>query len=995
MAPISLKDPNIQRLTEEFVKVLTGFKKSSRNFTVSVQFALSNFRYHQFLDVNSLKVERSIDGVCQKLRVHSQAEKAEILRNLCNRFLDLPLSSSTQEKKTDAHYSLLLLLLTLSSSPTSVDYVPLTQEEAPEEEWFDWKSYLLDGEEEEILGIPADHYQAWSDEEDDELEATSDSGISVFEGHPTLRHPDGQLQEVREYGGRDQQESSQTASSPSKVEKSWISDNIVDQYWQEPLRINQLDMLQSRNCSVADAWESYQQQCNPFYHNSCNKTLTETQIVRETLWMLTGAQNTFVYRNMHHGILAVRENIQVLHLTPECLNILLSVFVVAGQRSHSLQKFVSSALNPHGESTQTLQAFATALSSYFKEYKALLSSIEKDIIKQEVSVSLSLLKDKLKTTLDEINTLFSVYQAIFLEAGELNTAQKTCRLLTTLYKTIVQADDLGNAGKWKVNLLLKIFLQSLEPCLSFIDYWVTSGLVCDPHSEFFIERKEDISVDSSSFWSEGVILRSNDQLKNPVVPSFLQEFVNQIFRAGKSVELTQGLGKMGEYHSSRTQGSLYQQFLDGILTELPSYRSPEDSGPGGDTNQGNLLNTIADSNQVLSVISDAGDNVLKLSFMDSSSLNQSTFSIKSSVAGKLEKICSGVVGLLKPVKILLHECLTPLIEERCSQGSISVVRLLKTEFCLLDHLAAMRNFFLLEAGDAMHQFYVEIFNKARRLDPWQDISFLNSLMQEALQPRFPQVVDRLVVSLSATSSNGRKQLGQSLQGLGLTYKAPWPVNIVIDGSCQKLYNLVFLFLLKLKQAKWSLDELRFSDLQGDRRLPQEKDDVSDEDEAETKPDTDDSRKPDQDLLHKMFVFRFKLMQFINSIHNHFMTRILHSTGLEFQQALNQAHNLDDLIKAHSTYIQKVYDRCLLSQKVGYLREVILKVLNLVLLFQSYWDNGIQHISEKKFNKIDDEFTKCNTFLVSCLGNIVKRGVFPHLDSLAFALSSSLIFTSNS
>ena len=26
MAPISLKDPNIQRLTEEFVKVLTGFK---------------------------------------------------------------------------------------------------------------------------------------------------------------------------------------------------------------------------------------------------------------------------------------------------------------------------------------------------------------------------------------------------------------------------------------------------------------------------------------------------------------------------------------------------------------------------------------------------------------------------------------------------------------------------------------------------------------------------------------------------------------------------------------------------------------------------------------------------------------------------------------------------------------------------------------------------------------------------------------------------------
>ena len=49
------------------------------------------------------------------------------------------------------------------------------------------------------------------------------------------------------------------------MEKSWISDNIVDQYWQEPLRINQLDMLQSRNCSVADAWYSTVQS----YHLTC------------------------------------------------------------------------------------------------------------------------------------------------------------------------------------------------------------------------------------------------------------------------------------------------------------------------------------------------------------------------------------------------------------------------------------------------------------------------------------------------------------------------------------------------------------------------------------------------------------------------------------------------------------------------------------------------------------------------------------------------------
>ena len=64
------------------------------------------------------------------------------------------------------------------------------------------------------------------------------------------------------------------------------------------------------------------------------------------------------------------------------------------------------------------------------------------------------------------------------------------------------------------------------------------------------------------------------------------------------------------------------------------------------------------------------------------------------------------------------------------------------------------------------------------------------------------------------------------------------------------------------------------DLKGDRQRT--KSDASDEDETESKtPSTDpvSTSPPDQELLHKMFVFRFKLMQFINSIHNHFMTRV--------------------------------------------------------------------------------------------------------------------------
>ena len=41
-------------------------------------------------------------------------------------------------------------------------------------------------------------------------------------------------------------------------------------------------------------------------------------------------------------------------------------------------------------------------------------------------------------------------------------------------------------------------------------------------------------------------------------------------------------------------------------------------------------------------------------------------------------------------------------------------------------------------------------------------------------------------------------------------KVPWPVDIVISSECQKIYNQVFLLLLQIKWAKYSLDTLRFS-----------------------------------------------------------------------------------------------------------------------------------------------------------------------------------------
>lgn len=44
-------------------------------------------------------------------------------------------------------------------------------------------------------------------------------------------------------------------------------------------------------------------------------------------------------------------------------------------------------------------------------------------------------------------------------------------------------------------------------------------------------------------------------------------------------------------------------------------------------------------------------------------------------------------------------------------------------------------------------------------------------------------------------------------------------------------------------------------------------------------------------------------------------QILHSTGLEFQHQVQEAKDLDQLIKIHYRYLATIHDRCLLREKV--------------------------------------------------------------------------------
>ncbi|XP_006764087.2 PREDICTED: gamma-tubulin complex component 5, partial [Myotis davidii] len=223
-----------------------------------------------------------------------------------------------------------------------------------------------------------------------------------------------------------------------------------------------------------------------------------------------------------------------------------------------------------------------------------------------------------------------------------------------------------------------------------------------------------------------------------------------------------------------------------------------------------------------------------------------------------------------------------------------------------------------------------------------------------------------------------------LDGLTLSYKVPWPVDIVISSECQKIYNQVFLLLLQIKWAKYSLDVLLFGELAGQPPL-QDGLLCGQEMAAQFEP----QKKPVRQQIHRMFLLRVKLMHFVNSLHNYIMTRILHSTGLEFQHQIEEAKDLDQLIKIHYRYLSTIHDRCLLREKVSFVKEAIMKVLNLALMFADGWQAGLGAWQMESIEKMESDFKNCHMFLVTILNKAVCRGSFPHLESLALSLMAGM------
>ncbi|XP_037688721.1 gamma-tubulin complex component 5 isoform X2 [Choloepus didactylus] len=1016
LTPCSWLDRQQELDVLELVRHVTGLQdEADPNFQQALHFVWSNFRFHRFLDVNSHKIEKIIEGIYEKFIIHSDLSKAASWKRLSEEFLNSSLPS-IKETKTDAHYSILSLLLCLSDSPSNNNYVETPRDkEVEKKDDFDWGKYLMEGEEID-LGPNIDTPN-WSEESEDEDEqqplSREDSGIQVD------RTPLEEQDQNRKPG-------SHVSWKGETDDRSWLEQHVVLQYWRA--RSSQFPHSLHLHSNLAAVWDQHLYSSDPLYVPEDRVFVTETQVIRETLWLLSGVKKLFIFQ-LVDGKVTVRNNIIVTHLTHNCLRSVLEQIAAYGQVVFRLQEFIDDVMGHSSESTlpgnssvpkksaeapfRTYQAFMWALYKYLLSFKKELVEIEKCIINNDTTITLSIVLDKLSARLAQLKVLHKVFSTGVAEVPpDTRNVVRASHLLNTLYKAILEYDNVGEASEQTVSLLFSLWVETVRPYLQTVDEWIVHGHLFDCAKEFIIQRNKNVPVNHRDFWYATYTLYSvSEKTENEekmsdnasassgsdqgpsssqhTMVSFLKPVLKQIIMAGKSMQLLKNL-QCAESSTRQAAArdaerkSLYTLFLESVQSRL---RHGDDSTPHTLTEQQatkeNLIKMQSMAERHLE-LDDVHDPLLAINFARLY-LEQSDFHEKFA-GGDICVDRSSESVTCQTFELTLRSCLYPHIDKQYLDCCGNLMQTLKKNYRLLEYLQAMRNFFLMEAGDTMYDFYTSIFDKIREKETWQNVSFLNVQLQEAVGQRYPEDSSRLSISFENVDATKKRLPVHILDGLTLSYKVPWPVDIVISLECQKIYNQVFLLLLQIKWAKYSLDVLLFGELVSTAEKPQLKGLLH---EPDTVAQFGPQKKPIRQQIHRMFLLRVKLMHFVNSLHNYIMTRILHSTGLEFEHQVEEAKDLDQLIKIHYRYLSTIHDRCLLREKVSFVKEAIMKVLNLALMFADGWQAGLGAWKMESIEKMESDFKNCHMFLVTILNKAVCRGSFPHLESLTLSLMAGM------
>lgn len=720
-----------------------------------------------------------------------------------------------------------------------------------------------------------------------------------------------------------------------------LEDCILPPYWN---RNNNRPVVTPAHTTLSsnlvEEWETYLNSHGVLTPTGEHRILSERILLREVLWMLSGTKELFAFS--WNGIeFVVNDNFKLTHLTQAAVkNSLEEVCRYASYVAH-LQDFISATAGVGAERsvvTLTFQAFANSVSEQLVPYNRHLVDLEKTLIEQKETFTLLMLLRDMRPYFECVRHMHDIYRSISPIDSTTSPVQRTVKLLSVLERALESATILSQHRPQT----LRLYLDTLKPFIDFVDELSSTGKLTDPYQEFPIRRAHEITFEDPTYWKESLYICDSDYLDTIMGPHLLP-----LTSAGKSMEhLTHAMqGKSAVPRSM--PGTLYTSIISNMLHTRSNAKCE------------------ADKPKTLENVAEVLEEIVRWT-------EQIGFSGLVNVARERTLFeTNSVTHNVTCTLYQVQQAITTAVTERCRQNSAKFLHYLKSECNLFKQVDTVHSHFLMFAGEIMHLFTSEVFLKLLLDTPemWQNLSFLNFALHEALSWHCQPVSFLKKLSMRLKGNFAKVQL-DGFDNVVLRYDVSWPMSIVLTETTLDLYNRIFIFLCKVKCAKFALEELHFQELhEGYVR------------ETMTM----------KQVALTLQLLRFQVLTFLNSFHACLMQEVLHSSKLAFDKELDSATDLDTVIKCHEGFVAKVFRQCLLSEPFSQLREPLLSFLNLCIKLHIVWNKGLSNVPWSEVKSLHDSFITQHSMFKCTAKLYAKRGYADSSQLLTFALDTPYLY----
>ncbi|KAI0446656.1 Spc97/Spc98 family protein [Xylaria telfairii] len=265
-----------------------------------------------------------------------------------------------------------------------------------------------------------------------------------------------------------------------------------------------------------------------------------------------------------------------------------------------------------------------------------------------------------------------------------------------------------------------------------------------------------------------------------------------------------------------------------------------------------------------------------------------------------------VVSDLVPFSEIFKDMFDQWMQGKHHTASATLKQTLFQTYNFWSDLDMLQHIYLMTDGSRSEQFANAVFNNIDLFNvDWHDRFNLTEMAREA----FDGLIEshRLNVSTSRSSSaydvkSVRRTIREGLPSIRITYRLPWLTRIVITDESLDHYQSVFTFLLQLRRASKVLTEHRILS-----------DGLAYTAEQEN-----------------FYGLRSKLLWFCNTLQSYLSTLVLGPLVGNFQEQMQQAEDIDQMLTSHSTFTKEMVDEACLGGKLDPIHQGILDIFDLAI-----------------------------------------------------------------